>query len=105
MLELGKRGKKGVSAQHQRFIIPAFERFENKSNIWIDAELNGLQTDEKIFLIFDLWPVHLVEILKKKEVLYYRKHNIWTFSILKWDERKMSYTQFCRASWALSIGI
>jgi len=33
VLELGKRGKKGVSAQHQRFIIPAFEHFENNSNI------------------------------------------------------------------------
>jgi hypothetical protein len=32
-LELGKRGEKGVSAQYQRFIIPALERFENKPNI------------------------------------------------------------------------
>jgi hypothetical protein len=29
--------------------------------------LNGLQTGEKIFLIFDLRPVHLVEILKFDE--------------------------------------
>ncbi len=32
-LEVGKSGKKGVSAQHQRFIIPAHGRFENTSNI------------------------------------------------------------------------
>jgi len=31
-------------------IISAPERFEAKSNIRFDAELNGLQTGEKIFL-------------------------------------------------------
>ncbi len=105
MLELGQRGVKGVTAQHYRFKIPALERFENKFYIWIDAELNGLQTDEKIFLIFDLWLVHLVGLLKKKDVLYDRKHNIWTFFILKWNERKNVRCIVCRAGWALSIGI
>jgi len=67
VLELGQRGEKGVTAQHYRFKIPALERFKNKFYIWIDAELNGLQTDEKLFLIFDLWLVHLVGLLKKKK--------------------------------------
>jgi hypothetical protein len=58
------------------FIIPALGRFENKPNIWIDAELNGLQTDEKIFLIFDLWLGHLVKILKCDE-----QAKVWSYIV------------------------
>ena len=34
-----------------------------------------------------------------------KKHGIWTFSILYYNQKEMSYIQFCRASQALSIGI
>jgi len=64
-------------------------------NIPFGVELNGLQSDRKCFLAIDFSPRHKAKILKK--------HRLWTFSIVKCDDRKMSCVQFCRANQALSI--
>ncbi len=42
--------KKDVTVQHLDLVISALEHFEIMSNIWFDAELNGLQIDIKVFL-------------------------------------------------------
>ena len=44
-----------------RLIISALERFQKKLYIRVDAELNRLQTDKKVFLAIDFSHIDIVK--------------------------------------------
>ncbi len=59
-----KQLKNRLTGRYSIPIISVLENFEIKSNIGIDAELNGLQTNKKIFLANDFQRIDMVKILK-----------------------------------------
>jgi hypothetical protein len=50
----------------QVWLSQLIAHFKTMSNIWFDAELNGLQNKIIFFLAIDFWPRHLVKILKNE---------------------------------------
>ena len=56
-------------------------------------------------MAIDFWPIYLVKILKKHEILYTEKTMFLTFWVQYQDWGEMSSIPFYRASETLSIGI
>jgi hypothetical protein len=73
--------KKGITAQHLDLVISALELFEIMSNIWFDAELNGLQNDIKFFLEVVNWSIHFVKLLKNDK--YFEVHSCTVFGLFR----------------------
>jgi hypothetical protein len=73
--------KKGITAQHLDLVISALERFEIISNIWFDAELNGLQNDINFVLEVVNWPIHFVKILENDK--YFEVHSCTVFELFR----------------------
>ena len=56
--------KNDLFDRYCRLIISALERFQKKLYIRVDAELNRLQTDKKVFLAIDFSHIDIVKTLK-----------------------------------------
>jgi hypothetical protein len=78
---------------NSNLMISSSKRCLTISNVWFDAQLNGLQNGIKFFLAIDFRPRYLVKILKKTwNCICKKKHCFWFLPSMSRMRRNVLYT-------------